>query len=100
MDELMDELIEVPQEVFLKLAVLVCRAVVMVGRVREKASTGPDAAQEIDDLAYGYGQRVYELLGHLADKDQREALAKAMGWPSAGELMTFLSEGVKEGGVH
>ena len=96
----MDELIEVPQEVFLKLAVLVCRAVVMVGRVRENASTGPDAAQEIDDLAYGHGQRVHELFGHLADKDQREALAKAIGWPSAGELMTFLSEGVKEGGVH
>ena len=34
---------------------------------------------------------------HLA-KDQREDFAKVMGWPSAGELNTFLSEGVKEGG--
>ena len=96
----MDEPIEVPQALFLKLSVMVCRGVVMVGRVREKVSTGPGAAQEIDDLAYGYAQRVNELYGFLADKDQREALAKGMGWPSAGELMTFLSEGVKEGGEH
>ena len=92
----MDEPIEVP---FLKLAVMVCRAVVMLGRVRENASTGPDVAQEIDDLAHGHAQRVHELFGHLAG-DQREAFAKAMGWPSAGELTTFLSEGAKEGRVH
>ena len=98
-EEIMDEPIEVPEALFLKLGVMVCRAVVMLGRVRENASTGPDVAQEIDDLACGHAQRAHELFGHLAE-DQREDFAKALGWPSAGELMTFLSEGAKEGGVH
>ena len=29
-----------------------------------------------------------------------KSFAEVMGWPSAGELQTFLSEGVKEGGEH
>ena len=62
----MDEPIEVPQELFLKHDVMVCRAVVMLGRVRENASTCTDVAQEIHDLAYGHRQRVHELFGHLA----------------------------------
>ena len=93
----MSEPIEVPQEMFLKLAVMVCRAVVMLERVSKNASAGPDAAQEIDDAAWRRATRAHELFGHLA-KDQREDFAKVMGWPSAGELNTFLSEGVKEGG--
>ena len=95
----MSEPIEVPQEVFLKVAVMVCRADAMFERVRRNASTGPDAAQEIDDNACARVQRVHELFAHLAG-DQPESFAEVMGWPSAGELQTFLSEGVKEGGEH
>ena len=91
------EPIEMPQELFLKVSVMVCRGVVMLSRARENEPTGPDAEQEIDDFAYGHAQRVHELFGHLAG-DQREDFAKVMGWPSAAKLLTFLSEGVKDGG--
>ena len=49
------ETIEIPEGAFLKVIMMAVRAVVMLERVRENASTGPDVAQEIDDLAYGHG---------------------------------------------
>ena len=91
--------IKIPQDLFLKLAVMVCRAVVMLERVRQNLATGPDAAKEIDDSAYMHAQRVHELFQHM-DEDQREDFATVMGWPAAAGLATFLSEGVKEGGEH